>query len=57
MTQSTSTHKNNNFIVLTSALESPKNKKKEKKGKRSKKDADAPKKPMSAFFCYQGARR
>lgn len=29
----------------------------EKARKRSKKDKNAPKKPMSAFFCYQIARR
>lgn len=29
----------------------------EKKRKRGKKDKNAPKKPMSAFFCYQQARR
>jgi len=28
-----------------------------KEKKRAKKPAGAPKKPMSAFFCYQGARR
>ena len=28
-----------------------------KKEKRQKKPKDAPKKPMSAFFCYQQARR
>lgn len=28
-----------------------------KKEKRAKKPAGAPKKPMSAFFCYQQARR
>lgn len=32
-------------------------KKGEKKEKRQKKHKDAPKKPMSAFFCYQQARR
>ena len=31
--------------------------KKEKKSKKAKKLAGAPKKPMSAFFCYQQARR
>jgi hypothetical protein len=30
---------------------------KKEKGKRAKKPADAPKKPKSAFFCYQDARR
>jgi len=31
--------------------------KEEKKAKRAKKDKNAPKKPMSAFFCYQTQRR
>lgn len=30
---------------------------KTKQKKRVKKDKDAPKKPMSPFFCYQGVRR
>ncbi len=32
---------------------SAKQAKAEKKAKRAKKDKNAPKKPMSAFFCYQ----
>jgi hypothetical protein len=35
------------------ASKQPKAEKPEKKRKRGKKDKNAPKKPMSAFFCYQ----
>jgi hypothetical protein len=38
--------------IITHFLEAPKQAKKEKKAKRQKKDKNAPKKPMSAFFCY-----
>jgi hypothetical protein len=39
------------------APKSGKGDKREKRAKRAKKDKNAPKKPMSAFFCYQQARR
>lgn len=37
---------------LTSSLESGKPQKKDKKVSRKKKDENAPKKPISPFFCY-----
>jgi hypothetical protein len=45
------------FHFLTPNLAEEKQAKADKKAKRAKKDKNAPKKPMSAFFCYQKARR
>lgn len=41
------------LINIIIAVSSAKQAKAEKKAKRAKKDKNAPKKPMSAFFCYQ----
>lgn len=47
-----------NTSIITLAIAQPAAQAKPgKKEKRQKKPKDAPKKPMSAFFCYQSARR
>jgi HMG (high mobility group) box len=45
------------IAAAKAAKDALKQAKKEKKSKKAKKLAGAPKKPMSAFFCYQQARR
>lgn len=45
------------FVFNKAKAKTPGKAEKPEKRTRKKKDADAPKKPMSAFFWYQGSRR